>query len=83
MAVNKQLVAKFRKITGDIVAHRRNLNQNQSEFWARYGLSQSGGSRYESGRKLPKPVRLLIAMELGLSLDDANILLAKAANCGE
>ena len=36
---------------------RNRLSMNQQEFWARVGVTQSGGSRYESGRKLPKPVR--------------------------
>lgn len=35
---------------------------NQQEFWARIGVTQSGGSRYESGRKMPKPVRELLRL---------------------
>ena len=41
-------------------AHRTNLQLNQSDFWNRIGVSQSGSSRYESGRKLPKPIQLLL-----------------------
>ncbi|MCZ2154000.1 MAG: hypothetical protein LC114_08900 [Bryobacterales bacterium] len=33
---------------------------NQSEFWSRISVTQSGGSRYESGRSLPKPVQLVL-----------------------
>lgn len=39
---------------------RAKLGMNQSEFWSRISVTQSGGSRYESGRNLPKPVRVLL-----------------------
>lgn len=38
---------------------------NQTEFWARVGVTQSGGSRYENGRKPAKPVRMLLALAYG------------------
>ncbi len=41
---------------------RRKLGMNQHEFWTRIGVTQSGGSRYESGRKMPKPVRELLRL---------------------
>ena len=39
---------------------RRRLGLNQQDFWTRIGVTQSGGSRYESGRSMPKPVRELL-----------------------
>lgn len=39
---------------------RSKLGMNQSEFWSRISVTQSGGSRYESGRDLPKPVQVLL-----------------------
>lgn len=39
---------------------RRKLGLNQQQFWSRIGVTQSGGSRYESGRNMPKPVRELL-----------------------
>jgi len=39
---------------------RVRLGMNQQEFWGRIGVTQSGGSRYESGRNMPKPVRELL-----------------------
>jgi hypothetical protein len=44
----------------DALALRKKLALNQSEFWSRVAIGQSGGSRYESGRKLPRPVQLLL-----------------------
>ena len=41
---------------------RRSLGLNQQEFWTRIGVTQSGGSRYESGRSMPKPVRELLRL---------------------
>ncbi len=41
---------------------RRKLGLNQQEFWSRIGVTQSGGSRYESGRNIPKAVRELLRL---------------------
>jgi transcriptional regulator with XRE-family HTH domain len=41
---------------------RRRLRLNQNQFWSRIGVTQSGGSRYESGRSMPKPVRELLRL---------------------
>jgi len=41
---------------------RRRLGINQQEFWNRIGVTQSGGSRYESGRPIPRPVKELLRL---------------------
>ncbi len=41
---------------------RRKLGLNQQQFWSTLGVTQSGGSRYESGRNMPKPVRELLRL---------------------
>ena len=41
---------------------RRRLGLNQEQFWTQIGVTQSGGSRYESGREMPKPVRELLRL---------------------
>ncbi len=41
---------------------RLKLGLNQDEFWTQIGVTQSGGSRYESGRDMPKPVRELLRL---------------------
>lgn len=41
---------------------RRKLGLNQQEFWGKIGVTQSGGSRYESGRNMPRPVRELLRL---------------------
>lgn len=52
---------------------RRKLGLNQQEFWSRLGVTQSGGSRYESGRAMPKPVRELLRLVYIEQLDLAKI----------
>jgi DNA-binding transcriptional regulator YiaG len=44
----------------EIKAFRQKHNMNQHEFWSRVGVTQSGGSRYESGRKMPNAVQSLL-----------------------
>ena len=41
---------------------RQRLGLNQSQFWSAVGVTQSGGSRYESGRDMPKPVYELVRL---------------------
>jgi len=38
---------------------------NQTEFWQPLGVTQSGGSRYESERDMPKPVESLVTIAYG------------------
>lgn len=44
---------------------RKSLNLNQMEFWSRVGVTQSGGSRYEAGRNMPKQVAWLLHLTYG------------------
>ena len=46
--------------SAEIKAFRQKHAMNQSQFWGRVGVTQSGGSRYESERNIPQPVRLLL-----------------------
>ncbi len=41
---------------------RRRLRMNQEQFWTRIGVTQSGGSRYETGRTMPRPVQELLRL---------------------
>jgi predicted transcriptional regulator len=49
----------------DIAQLRRKTGLNQSDFWSRVLVTQSGGSRYEGGRRIPKPVQVLIDIAFG------------------
>lgn len=53
-----------------IESTRKKLKMSQAAFWGRIGITQSGGSRYESGdRPMPKPVQLLFNLAYGNKKD--------------
>lgn len=49
----------------EIKALRAKLKMTQGEFWSRVAVTQSGGSRYESGRPIPAPVQKLLTLAYG------------------
>ena len=56
-------MAKHKKIDlGNLAALRKDFSENQETFWRRFGVTQSGGSRYESGRNIPTPIAILVAL---------------------
>jgi transcriptional regulator with XRE-family HTH domain len=48
------------KIDAREIRHKLGLNQQQ--FWSKLGVTQSGGSRYESGRNMTRPVQQLLRL---------------------
>lgn len=58
-------------------AYRESLGENQTQFWSRFLVTQSGGSRYESGRGLPAPIAMLVLAYAEGLVDDK--LLGKLA----
>jgi transcriptional regulator with XRE-family HTH domain len=59
-------MSKHPTITSEAALFMRNRRQlNQTEFWRRVGVSQSGGSRYESGRAIPRSVQMLLRIAYG------------------
>ena len=52
---------------------RQRLGLNQQQFWSAVGVTQSGGSRYETGRSMPKPVRELLRLVHVEQVDIKNI----------
>ena len=49
----------------DAKAAREALGMNQSQFWSKVFVTQSGGSRYENERSVPKPVQALLVISYG------------------
>jgi len=59
------------RITGaDALKLRNKLGTNQSQFWSHLGVTQSGGSRYESGRKMPVVVQRLYWLTYVVGITD-------------
>lgn len=50
---------------------RNRTGMNQQRFWAAIGVTQSGGSRYESGRRVPTPVKMLLTIAYGPEVEAA------------
>lgn len=66
------------EINSDSVLEMRKLaRENQQEFWTRFGVTQSGGSRYESGRDMPESTAILIALFADGKISDDDIEKAK------
>lgn len=56
-----------------IQADRLKEGVNQKDFWSRYGVTQSGGSRYESGRNIPKPLGILLYLHRSGKVTDKDL----------
>ena len=63
---------KCAPITGEAaLAMRQRAGLNQTQFWSRVGIGQSAGSRYESGRNIPRPVQMLLRIAYGTTAQSA------------
>lgn len=60
------------KVTNDPRAVRMKLYMNQTQFWGRIHLTQSAGSRYENGRKIPRIVQAALAIAYGTDKQSAD-----------
>jgi hypothetical protein len=58
---------------------RKQRRLNQHDFWSRFGVTQSGGSRYETGRPIPKPLALLLHLWHSGKITDEDLALAAKA----
>lgn len=58
---------------------RKNMGLNQLEFWSLVGVTQSGGSRYESGRGVPVQVVEQVRLRHELGIDTSLITADNAA----
>lgn len=70
-------MAKRNRLTIDAI--RKESGMNQTAFWSRFGVTQSGGSRYESGRTIPFPLRLLLELHRTGKITDADLTAARKA----
>lgn len=58
---------------------RKKSGENQAHYWHRYGVTQSGGSRYEQGRKIPSPAKILMALHASGKVSNDDLAQARAA----
>lgn len=62
MALTAPQKKKILAAVKDPKAVRLAAKLNQKDFWGRLGVTQSGGSRYETGRGMPTPVAMLLGL---------------------
>lgn len=72
------MAKRLKPLPTNLKAFRAKVGLNQSEFWRRYGVTQSGGSRYESGRDMPAPLQLLMRLHLAGVITDEDMKAARA-----
>jgi len=53
---------------------RISKRESQATFWARFGVTQSSGSRFETGLGVPPPVALLVKLYVSGKLSDGDLL---------
>lgn len=53
---------------------RISKRESQSTFWARFGVTQSSGSRFETGLGVPPPVAILVKLYVNGKLSDGDLL---------
>ncbi|MBN3802024.1 XRE family transcriptional regulator [Paraburkholderia sp. Ac-20336] len=56
-----------------IIAYRKKKKESQRRFWARFGVTQSRGSRFESGAEIPAPVSILLGLYFMKTVSDADL----------
>ncbi len=47
--------------------------ESQEKFWARFGVTQSSGSRFETGLGIPPPVAILVKLYMKGRLSDGDL----------
>jgi transcriptional regulator with XRE-family HTH domain len=48
--------------------------ESQEKFWSRFGVTQSSGSRFETGMGMPPAVTILLRLYLKGKLSDKDLL---------
>jgi hypothetical protein len=64
------------RATGEVGLRQFRISkrESQSTFWARFGVTQSSGSRFETGLGVPPPVALLVKLYQSGKLSDGDLL---------
>jgi hypothetical protein len=58
---------------GDLRQLRISKRESQEKFWGRFGVTQSSGSRFETGLSIPAPVAILLKLYVNGKLNDGDL----------
>lgn len=53
--------------------YRKSRHENQEQFWSRFGVTQSRGSRFEKGTEIPSPVAILLRLYFDGKITDGDL----------
>src|ERR1700743_2181181 len=56
-----------------IFASRKKRKESQRQFWARFDVTESRGSRFESGAEIPAPVSILLGLYFTKTISDGDL----------
>jgi hypothetical protein len=57
----------------DLRKFRIGKRESQEKFWGRFGVTQSSGSRFETGLGIPPPVAILVKLYVKGRLSDGDL----------
>jgi hypothetical protein len=70
----KLQVSSLALSVSDLKKYRISKRESQEKFWGRFGVTQSSGSRFETGLAIPAPVALLLKLYVNGKLNDGDLL---------
>lgn len=59
--------------SSELKRFRISKRESQEKFWGRFGVTQSSGSRFETGLGIPPPVAILVKLYLNGKLSDGDL----------
>jgi hypothetical protein len=62
-----------RSALADLRQLRISKRESQEKFWGRFGVTQSSGSRFETGLSIPAPVAILLKLYVNGKLSDGDL----------
>lgn len=72
--MSKKPNARYRSVQLDTASLRHQLGMNQTDFWAKLGVTQSGGARCENAKSITLPVFKLLRLQYleGVDVDQTD-----------
>jgi hypothetical protein len=52
---------------------RKSRRESQRRFWARFGVTQTRGSRFEMGTRIPQPIMILLKLYFDVAISDGDL----------
>jgi transcriptional regulator with XRE-family HTH domain len=53
--------------------YRKSRRESQIQFWSRFGVTQSRGSRFELGTEIPSPIAILLKLYFDGKISDQDL----------